>query len=266
MFLGSSLTSVKRLRPPTAGCYKCPVSSNLSTQVLPAFQAAQRRTIALLGDVIARLEAQMSERDVADLATDLSQGRGFTGWFHTPQIRIDRGPGPLLRHSAERRLRPGAIVQIDLAPATEQAFGDLGVSVAFQAEQEPALITEARSICQATCGFASRWKCVGELYVFAQAWANNRRLSIGDARSIGHACLPREGMAATAWPRVARSAIVLRRNQIQWFTPRRMAGVYAVSPPIVMGDRAASFEEMIFVDADRKLILGRDSPDEIGTW
>ncbi|MEL6346691.1 MAG: hypothetical protein AAFV53_26495, partial [Myxococcota bacterium] len=141
----------------------------------------------------------------------------------------------------------------------------LGVSFAFDAETEPAVVKEARDLCRATCGFASRYKCVGELFVFAQSWANNRRLKLGARRSIGHACFPREGLAAAAWPRAARMSIHLRRNQIQWFNPRRMAGIYAVNPPIIVGDRVAAFEEMVFINGDSRLVIGRDSFDEIGT-
>jgi hypothetical protein len=232
--------------------------------VLPAFDDAQRRTLDLLRTVVGQLSAGMSEQDIVALAESSAAGRDFVGWFHRPEVHINRIPGPLYRAGSTARLAPGALVQLDLAPATQTAFGDIGITLAFQAE-EPRVVAEARELCQAACGFASRWKCTGEVFVFAQAWCNNRRMSMGSTKSIGHACFPREGLAGSAWPRAARAAILLRRNQIQWYNPRRMAGVYAVNPPVIIDGSAAAFEEMVFIDAETKIILGRDSIDEIGT-
>jgi hypothetical protein len=206
----------------------------------------------------------MTEQDIAALARQkASADATFTGWFHRPEVHIDRRSGGR-RGGSGNRLAPGSVVQIDLAPATTDAFGDFGHSFTFQGREHPA-VAEARSACRATCGFASRFKCVGELFVFAQSWANNHRVELGARHTIGHACLPREGLATAAWPLGARMAIRLRRNQIQWYNPRRMAGVYAVNPPIICQDRVVAFEEMIFVDGEQKLILGRDHIDEIGT-
>ena len=241
------------------------MSDHLQSHVLPAFDDAQRRTLALMRTVLGQLQSGMSERDIVALAESVAAKESFHGWFHRPEARINRMPSALHRPSAGQKLAPGAILRIDLAPATENAFGDLGVSLAFEAE-EPRVVTEARVLCQAAVGFASRWKCTGEVFVFADAWCTNRRMTMGDTKSIGHACFPREGLAGSAWPRVARAAILLRRNQIQWYNPRRMTGVYAINPPAIIDGRSAAFEEMIFIDGTQKVILGRDSVDEIGTW
>lgn len=245
--------------------YKACVSTHLQTNVLPAFDDAQRRTLKLLRSITEQLTTGMSEHDIVALAESCTEGQGFVGWFHRPEARINRKSSGLYRPVSGPRLTPGALLQLDLAPATETAFGDLGVTLAFQAE-EPRVVSEARQLCQAACGFASRWKCTGEVFVFAQAWCNNRRMSMGDTRAIGHACFPREGLAASAWPKAARAAILLRRNQIQWYNPRRMTGVYAISPPVHIDGHAAKFEEMVFIDEGHKVIIGRSSPEEIGTW
>jgi len=236
----------------------------LHETVLPAFEKAQRATIDLTRAVVAALEPGMSPSDVAALARDKAgqaPGTPFTGWFHPPEVYFDRTASG---RSASRALRPGTVVQIDLAPATETAFGDFGHSFSFQSA-EHTVVSEARRACRATCGFASRFKCVGELFVFAQSWANNHRMTLGARHSIGHACLPREGLATAGWPLGARFAIKLRRNQIQWYNPRRMAGAYAVNPPIIHEGRMAAFEEIIFIDGEQKHVLGRDHIDEIGS-
>ena len=240
--------------------------------ILSAFDAAQRETIALTRAVVARLEVGMSPQDIAALATDMASQHGFTSWFHRPEVTFDPRPAarrvPFSPHggSSTDRLTPGTLIQLDLAPATGEAFGDFGTVVAFQHRGPlPRAVTEARELCLALCSLAGHQKCVGELFVFAQSWTNNRRLSMGSARAVGHACLPPEGLAAAAWPRVSRAATFLRRNQIQWFNPRLMAGAYAVNPPVICDGHVLAFEELIFVDGPDKRVLGRDSLQEIGT-
>src|SRR5690606_11936954 len=164
-----------------------------------------------------------------------------------------------------KTLAPGRHVAIDLAPATGEAFGDLGVSLVFGAPEDD-LVRGAREICRATCGFASRLKCVGELFVFARSWANNRQLQLATERAVGHACLPPEGPWALSYPRAARYATLLPRHQIRMLNPQRMRGIWAIRPPVTDGSGARlGFEEMILVDDDGRHVLGRDHLDELGT-
>ena len=149
--------------------------------------------------------------------------------------------------------------------AQPDAFGDFGYALAFETEEEPKLLGQARELCRAACGFSNRFKCTGEVFVFAQAWAVNRGLSLGKNNAIGHRCFPRQGRTAWQWPKIARAAILLRRNQVQWFNHRRMNGIYALQPRLVSPDQGISFEEMIFVLDHNRRVLGRDSIDEVGT-
>ena len=243
-----------------------PAHQPVDAETLEAFDKAQRGAIRVLSHVLGQLREGQSEKDVVELARTAAADQGFTEWYHEPEVRIGAGTERMYRASADRVLTPGALVEIDLGPGNDLAYGDVGVSLAFGASEQPALVRDARELARATCGFASRWKTVGELYVFAQAWAVNRRMSLGDSKAVGHVCLPREGFADLAWPEAARAATFLRRNQIQWYNPRRMAGIYAVRPRLVNGDKALAFEEMIYIDGDVKRVLGRDSADEIGVF
>ena len=83
---------------------------------------------------------------------------------------------------------------------------------------------------------------------------------------MGHVILAREGLLDSVWPQGARVACLMRRNQIQWYNPRRLVGCYAVRPRLVSGDVGLAFEEMIYVDGDVKRILGRDSLAQVGTF
>ncbi|MGB0638781.1 MAG: M24 family metallopeptidase [Myxococcota bacterium] len=230
-----------------------------------AFDHAQRMTIELMRNVVDCLEVGMSEKDVYDLAIEQAQGFGFTGWFAKPEVRFNGAKSALHRPSPKRKLKSGMLVELDLAPSTDNAFGDFGIGLAFDTEEEPEIIHEAREACRAVCGFASRHKTVGELFVFAESWANNHRLSLGGARSIGHICPLPDGPFTLQWPLTARMAIFLRRCQVHFLNPRRIIGIYCLSPRIMAQGKAMCFEEMIYIDEDQHRILGRDSIDEIGT-
>lgn len=243
-----------------------PAHQPIDNETLEAFEQAQRGAIRVLSQVVGQLREGQSEKDLVELARTVAGDQGFIEWYHEPEVRIGATLDRMHRPSADRVLTPGALVEIDLGPGNDVAYGDVGVSLAFGVTEQPQLVRDARELARATCGFASRWKTVGELFVFAQAWAVNRRMSLGESKAVGHVCLAREGFADLAWPEAARAATFLRRNQIQWYNPRRMAGLYAVRPRLVSGDKALAFEEMIYIDGDVKRVLGRDSLDQIGTF
>lgn len=219
---------------------------------------AQRRAIALLDGLIAGLEPGVRPADIAARAEQALKPAGFDRWFHRPQIRI--GPG----RGGDKVLAAGDLVRIDVAPATAEAFGDVGLSLRFQ-QDEQGVVRRAREATQATAAFASRWKVVGELFVFARAWANTRMLQL-DGSSVGHIVLAPEGWAGTAWPRAAHAATRLRRYQIGMLNPRRLRGTWAVRVAISDGTDTAWFEEMIHVDEESRRILGRAGPEAIGQY
>ncbi len=230
-----------------------------------AFWHAQTETIAAVSRTVAVLEDGMSELDVAHMLEAEVANRGFVTWFQRPRVQFGAPARPRLRMQANRRLQAGTLVEIDLAPANADAYGDFTTTIAFGMDQEPALLHDARELCRSTCGFASRWKCTGELFVYADAWANNHRASLGGAGAIGHVCLPRRGRTGWAWPYVARAAIQLKRHQVEWFNHRRMHGFYALAPRIVRGEHGIAFGEMVFIDGDQRLLVARENPSEIGT-
>ncbi len=232
---------------------------------IAAFDEAQRNTIALMRSVVSQLRTGMSERDVYDLALAEAPAFGFTGWFAKPEVRFAGTRSVFHRASTKRTLRKGTLVEIDLAPSTHDAFGDFAIGMSFEADEEPMIVSEAREACRAVCGFASRFKTVGELFVFVESWANNHRVSLGGARSVGHMVPLCEGAFATGWPQSARMAVFLRRCQVHFLNPRRIIGIYALSPRIVADGDAMCFEEMVYIEGDTKRILGRESEAEIGT-
>lgn len=231
-----------------------------------SFDVAQRRAIAMLRDIRQRLEAGMSERDVVDLSETRLEPHGFDRWYHAPEVRIGAGIGAgslLGRHSSRRKLEPGSLIGIDIGPATATAYGDIGFTLAFGAD-EPAVVEVARECLRACCGYASRWKTVGEIFIFAQAWAVNNRMSLASEGAVGHRVLPKEGMLATGFPRSAHLATLLPANRVSRLKPIRMKGMFALRPVIRSGDWSAAFEEILYVQDDVRKVLGRDSAAEIG--
>ncbi len=233
-----------------------------------SFDDAQRRAIAMLEDVRGRLEAGMSERDVVELAETRLDTHGFDRWFHAPRVRIgpDAGGGSILgRLTSRRPLEPGSLISIDLGPATAEAYGDIGFTLCFGAD-EPKVVTVARETLRACCGYASRWKTVGEIFVFARAWAVNHRMDLVNEGAVGHRVLPKEGLVATGFPRSAHAATLLRSNRIHMLNPVRMKGMFAIRPAVKHGELSAAFEEIIWIQDEQRKVLGREDASEIGVF
>jgi Xaa-Pro aminopeptidase len=231
-----------------------------------AFDHAQSLTIQLTRTVVDNLEEGMSEIEVGELIKEQALAFGFTGWFHQPEVRFAGNISVLHRPSKLRKLAKNTLIELDIAPATDDAFGDLGVCLSFNSDSEPEVVYEAREACRAVCGFSSRFKTVGELFVFSRAWANNHRMNLGRARSIGHVVPLPEGPLGYAWPNAARASVFLRRFQVHFLNPRRLQGLWALAPRVVMGDVGMCFEEIIYIDGDHKRVLGRDDISEIGSY
>ena len=251
--------------PPAASESSSGTADTIDAALRAAFEHAQGETIAAVARTVRALEVGMTELDIAHRLEAEVADRGFVSWFQRPRVLFGAPTRPRLRMSAEQKLTKGTIVEIDLAPANADAFGDFTTSLAFGVDEDPEILSDARALCRAACGFASRWKCTGEVYVFADAWANNRRASLGDAGAIGHMCLPRRGRSGWAWPYAARAAIQMRRHQVHWFNHRRMHGFYALAPRIVRGESACAFGEMVYIDGDTRLIVGRKDESEACT-
>jgi hypothetical protein len=226
-----------------------------------AFEDAQMRTFALLADVVRSLRAGAGEDECVRFAMRCARTRGFTGFFRPPVVRFD----PTAKRFAlpsRRTLRAGSLVEIVLLPVTSDAFGHVAITFPFESMPD-ALCEGARETCRAVLGFANRTKTSGELHVFAKAWAKNHRSRL-TGRSIGFHCPSREGAFGVAWPRGAWALTRLRRHQLEHLNPRLIRGVYAVRPRIAIGDHAASFGELLYVDGEEKRIVGRESLDAVG--
>lgn len=240
-------------------------AAQFTPDLVAAFEDAQARTIALLRAARDGLEDGMTEKDVVDRIEALAEQAGFADWFRPPYVHFNCPERPAFVPSGRVGLQRGTVVEMDACPATAEAYGVFGTVVVHGGGPEPELVAQAREACRAAAGFSSRWKCTGEVYVYAQAWANNRRFGL-DSDSIGHVCFPRLGRTAVAWPRAARAATLMRRHRVQWFNPRRMHGFYALQPRITQDGRGCAFEELILIDGDEKRVVGRPGGlAEIGT-
>src|SRR5689334_2108039 len=116
-----------------------------------SFDAVQKRTIDVLDGVCGALAAGMKAADIEALADERLKDAGFTGHFHPPEARIGSATG-MRRWLENPALATGDLVRIDLAPATDEAFGDAGVTLSFGAP-EPRTVTRAREAVRAAAGF-----------------------------------------------------------------------------------------------------------------
>ena len=239
----------------------------MNASLIEEFDQTQRKSFLLLSRCVASLREGMTEAELDQEVRGMARDLGFDGWFHPPEIQFgQRTTSNAIWKipSKTNQLRTGDLVVLDLGPAEGDTYGDVGVTVAFGGD-EPPVLEVARECVRATCGFASQWKTVGELFVFSKAWAVNHRLTLGSTRSIGHAILPKEGLLTMNFPRSAHAATWLRRNQIRFLNPARLEGIWALRPMLSDGENGAAFEEIIVVTGDTKKVLGRDSIAEIGT-
>lgn len=223
----------------------------------------------MTSDVVRRLEAGMSARDIYELAETRLGEHDFSGWYHPPEVRVRPfGNGSMLkRPDPHVKLAPGDLVSMDLGPADGVAYADFGTTMVFASpdDKEPAVLGVARDCIRASCGFASRWKTQGEIVIFAQAWAVNHRMTLSQAETVGHRILGKEGWLGVGFPKSAHLATRLRRNQLHKLNPVRMAGMFAIRPEVDDHGHRASFEEIVYIDGDQKGVLGRGSASEIGT-
>jgi hypothetical protein len=238
----------------------------MDTALLDAFDDAQRRGFALLSEVVASLETGMSEWDIAQVAKERAGGHGFNRWFHPPEVELGVGSqsNAVWKNPSKRnRLKTGDVVVLDLGPGEASVYADVGTTVTHGAPDSE-VVRVARECVRATAGYGSQWKTIGELFVYAQAFSTNHRMKLASTRSIGHAILPHSPALAWDFPRSAHACTWLRRHQIRFLNPRRLAGLWALRPLVSDGTQAASFEEILYVNGDERRILGRDSLAEIG--
>lgn len=223
---------------------------------LSLFDNAQRKSISILRAVEQDLHANMNKEDILACVHHHASTQDVTGWLRPPLVRISTKTGI-------RSLQKGSLLQIHIQPVFADVFGSIGKTISFQSPEEK-IVSEAKDLCLATCTFANRRKCIGELFVFAHSWCVNHRMELEHKKNIGHKCLSKDE-AGVLWPYSARALSLLRRNQIQWYNPRRMEGIFAVHPFLEKHDLFAGFAEMIAVEGEERRLLGRNSFDELGT-
>ena len=231
---------------------------------IDAFTEAQTQGFRLMNHILKGLDAGISEVQLLEYIEQEAKKFGFTDWFSRPVIHFDYTMRTRIGPSKNRKLTPLTVVQIHLKPATEHAYANLGLSFCLNGNPPP-IISQARELTKATTTFAAHMKCIGELFVFARSWANNHRCKLNNETHIGHECTS-PSPNGWLWPKSARLAALLRRNQVQWYNPRRLNGVYAIQPDLSSDGRRAGFAEIIAVTEEGRWALGRESMDEIGHW
>ncbi len=227
------------------------------------FDRDQRQAIQLLNDIIAELTEDISELEVLDLLEQRCLSLGFLGFIRRPVVHFNYRPSFRMGPSKSRQLKRGSVVQIHIQPYSKEAFGNIGVSFGFKTPDLP-ILKVAKELCIATSTFAGYTKKAGELVVFSQSWATNHLTEL-NRPSIGHCCFPNSpgGLIGSLWPRSMRLLTQMRRYQVQWYNPRPLDGIYALHPDIKQDNRRAGFAEMIWVSPEDRIVLGRESMNDL---
>jgi len=239
---------------------------NITPAMLNAYHRDQTQAIALMETILGQMRHGLTEMDIVQMFEQQHTMFGFQGFIRRPVVHIDYRPSFRFGPSPNRFLKRGSVVQLHIQPYSNDAFGNIGLSFVFEAPDLP-IVTVARDLCVATSTFAGHTKKAGELIVFAESWATNNRTSL-NKDSIGHVCVPntQQGLIHYTWPKSMRYLSQLRRFQIQWFNPRPLNGIYALHPDIQQDNRRAGFAELILVTPEQRLVLGRNSIDDLCTF
>ncbi len=238
----------------------------MDANTLDRFHEAQRGAIRALREVVGALQVGMTEVDVAELCKERCKANGFDRSFCPPEV-IAGGRSSTQRvwatPSGRARLEAGEPVIIDIAPATGEAFGNVATTVVLSSGGDPGVVPVARECLRGCLGYSNQWKTIGEVFVFARAWATNHRLTLANPRSIGHRMLSKQ---AVSWdyPHLAHRVTWLRRHQVHFLNPARLEGLWSYRPQLTDGHIGAAFREAVYVEGDSKIVLGRESLDEVG--
>lgn len=230
------------------------------------FNRDQKNAIFLLERCLSNLKIGQSEQDILQYLEKQATDIGFLGFIRRPIVHIDYRVGFRWGPSKTRRLQTGSVVQIHIQPYTQEAFGNIGTSFVYQRKAIP-IVEKAKELCIAAATFSTNSKKAGEIFVFSQSWCTNHRTEL-NKESVGHFCFPntQNGLFGNRWPQSMRALTQMRRYQLQWYNPRALSGVYAVHPDIKQDGRRAGFAEMLYIDAEKRVALGRDSMDELCTF
>ena len=230
------------------------------------FNRDQKNAIFLLERCLSNLKIGQSEQDILQYLEKQATDIGFLGFIRRPIVHIDYRVGFRWGPSKTRRLQTGSVVQIHIQPYTQEAFGNIGTSFVYQRKAIP-IVEKAKELCIAAATFSTNSKKAGEIFVFSQSWCTNHRTEL-NKESVGHFCFPntQNGLFGNRWPQSRRALTQMRRYQLQWYNPRALSGVYAVHPDIKQDGRRAGFAEMLYIDAEKRVALGRDSMDELCTF
>jgi hypothetical protein len=237
----------------------------LDATTLDRFHEAQKTAITALQEVVGAVQVGMTEVDVAELCNERIKAHGFTGHFCPPEVMVGARTAKQkvwATPSGSARIEAGEPVIIDIAPSTGEAFGNIGTTIVLPRGEEPPVVSVARECARGCLGYGNHLKTVGEIFVFARAWAVNHRVDLANPRSIGHRMLAKEGQAAWDYPKMAHRLTWLRRHQVHVLNPGRLLGLWSYRPQLTDGHVGAAFREAIYIDGDQKLLLGRDSLDD----
>lgn len=230
---------------------------------------ARRFAKALSKEIVSRIEVGMSEKDIEDVASKVFGDHDVKQHWHSPIIGVGEGStklsslyaltsGFLTKH--KRILQEDDLVLIDIAPIYMTYPGDYTTTHVFGSNPElEALVTYARDISRKIAEHANNTMRVADVFRYAQELirtTSDYRLLYPPLISLGHRLFRIHPLEK--FPEPGLSYLILKKFPfIDSSNLTLMDGLWIVEPYLMYKDRAAKFEELVFVGR-KSVILDRD--------
>ena len=252
-----------------AGLMKESMYLKFQNKDLKGYLDARNFAKVLTKEIISNIEIGMSEKDIEDVAFKIFRDHDVKKHWHMPVIGVGEGSaklsslyaltsGFLTRH--KRILKEDDFILIDIAPIYMTYPGDYTTNHVFGSNPElEALVTYARDISRKIAEHANNTMMVADVFLYAQELirtTSDYRLLYPPLISMGHRLFRIHPLER--YPETGLSYLILKK--FPFIDPSNltlMNGLWIVEPYLMHKNRAAKFEELVFVGR-KSVILDND--------
>lgn len=226
---------------------------------LKGYLEARRFAKVISKEIISKIEIGMSEKDIEDVASSVFRDHDVKQHWHSPIIGVGEGSakmssiyaltsGFLTKH--KRILKEDDLVLIDIAPIYMTYPGDYTTTHVFGSNPElEALVTYARDISRKIAEHANNTMMVADVFRYAQELirtTSDYRLLYPPIISLGHRLFRIHPLEK--YPEPGLSYLILKKFPfIDSSNLTMMYGFWIIEPYLMHRERAAKFEELVFV-------------------
>ncbi|MDP2845497.1 MAG: M24 family metallopeptidase [Candidatus Methanoperedens sp.] len=235
------------------------MNAEFPTKECERYLEARRFAKVLSKEIISNIEVGMSEKDIEDVASLVFRDHDVKQHWHAPVIGVGEGSakmsslyaltsGFLTKH--KRILQEDDLVLIDIAPIYLTYPGDYTTTHIIGSNPElEALVTYARDISRRIAEHANNTMRVADVFRCGQELirtTSDYRLLYPPLISLGHRLFRIHPLEK--FPEPGLSYLILKKFPfIDSSNLTLMDGLWVVEPYLMHRERAAKFEELVFV-------------------